>query len=291
MANHSTENPGQKPQDTSQESAEIDAVFERFEKNEKARKIKIFILALIVVLAGAAVFLTSVVFRENRLHANLDMETLDSEAAALTNDPQCRDLIAQVDQLSARYFKLEPQFEEHLLGENPVKIKELRDEIARIQQRIDEIAEYSLKANLRYDTSRAELDDWFDYVALEFTFVDRLGREQLAILEKPTGGEDEADAGASDESTDAGKSAESPTEAQKPETGQEGVEVAKGGDKKKGKKEERPIKTPLERKQAALVALHESFQNFRIWHTASAHPCGGADEGETGWEPAEDDSP
>lgn len=291
MANHGTENPGQQPQDTSQESAETDAVFERFEKSEKARKLKVFVLALIVVLAGAAVFLTSVVFRENRLHANLDMETLDSEAAALTNDPQCRDLIAQVDELSARYFKLEPQLEAHLLGDNPTKIKELRDEIARIQQRIDEIAEYSLKANLRFDTSRAELDDWFDYVALEFTFVDRLGREQLALLEKPSAENQEADPDASGEAADTDKPAELNSDAQKSAAEQEGVEVAKERAKKKNSEKEKPTKTPLERKQAALVALHDSFQNFRIWHTARAHPCGAADEGEVGWEPAEKDAP
>ncbi|AWV90510.1 hypothetical protein [Bradymonas sediminis] len=274
MANHGTENSEQKPELSPQESAEVDAVFERFEKNERARKIKVFLLALAVVAAGAAVFLTSVVFRENRLTANIDMEAIDTEAAAKTNDPQCRDMIAQVDDLSARFFKLEPQLEEHLLGDDPEKIKALRDEIARIQQRIDEINEYSLKANLRFETSRTELDEWFDYVALEFTFVDRLGREQLELLNKAEAAQNEADAGVEGEP--------------KPDADVEGVVVAEG--KKKRNKKEAPKKTPLERKQAALVALHDSFQNFRIWHTAAAHPCGGAEEGETGWVPAEKDA-
>jgi|GEM_PF-1742639 len=278
MANQGSENPGQNPDNSPQESADIDAIFERFEKNERARKIKVFILAAIVLAGGLTVFFGSVLFRENRLTANIDIEAIDAKAAARINDPQCRDMIAQIDQLSARYFKLEPQLDEKLLGGTPGEINALRDEIARIQQRLDEISEFSLKANLRFDASRSELDEWFDYVALELNFVDRLGDEQLALLKKAS-----ADAPIAD----APDSEEPKSDAQNSE---EGVVVSKGQDKKK-KTPDAPSRTPLERKQAALFALHDSFQNFRIWHTAGAHPCGAADEGETPWVPAEKDAP
>lgn len=44
--------------------------------------------------------------------------------------------------------------------------------------------------------------------------------------------------------------------------------------------------TPFEdRRDGALVAADDNFQNFRVWHTSSLHPCGPADQGEEGWTP------
>lgn len=277
MVNQDSENPGQNPDTSPQPSADIDALFQRFQQAERARKIKVFLLAALVLAGGLIVFFGSVLFRENRLTANIDLEAIDAKAAARTNDPQCREMIAQVDQLSARYFKLEPQLDEKILEGTPDEINALRDEIARIQQRLDEIAEFSLQANLRYDTSRGELDEWFDFVALELNFVDRLGDEQLARLKEAA-----ADATADD-------APDSPP--QPAEAAPEGVVVSKGQDQHKKSAPEAPTQTPEQRKEAALFALHDSFQNFRIWHTASAHPCGAADEGETPWVPAEKDAP
>ncbi len=43
----------------------------------------------------------------------------------------------------------------------------------------------------------------------------------------------------------------------------------------------------VERRDGAIVAADDNFQNFRVWHTSSLHPCGAADEGEEGWTPEE----
>lgn len=273
MANKRTEEPGQDPHD-------VDASFERFDRSERARKRKIFMLALIVVAGGLAVFFGSILYRDNRLTSNVDLDKIDSKVAERTNDPQCRDLIDQIDTLSARYFKLESQLETKLLGDDLNAHNEIRDEIARIQQRLDEISEFSLQANLRFDESRTQLDEWFDYVALELTFVDRLAREQIAKL-KPSAEAVHAGQDAADARPDNGKT----------DNGEAGVLVAEGRDAQKTEEKQAPTQTPAERKQAALVALHESFQNFRIWHSASAHPCGAADDDETPWKPAEKDTP
>jgi len=42
-----------------------------------------------------------------------------------------------------------------------------------------------------------------------------------------------------------------------------------------------------QRRDAALVAADDAFQNFRVWHTSSLHPCGPAAEDEEGWTPEE----
>lgn len=44
----------------------------------------------------------------------------------------------------------------------------------------------------------------------------------------------------------------------------------------------RPLKDLLD---TAVLAGDDAFENFRVWHTASLHPCGAADAGEEGWTP------
>ncbi|MFB6265186.1 MAG: hypothetical protein ABEL76_16425, partial [Bradymonadaceae bacterium] len=41
------------------------------------------------------------------------------------------------------------------------------------------------------------------------------------------------------------------------------------------------------RRNRTLAALHDTFERFRVWHTADRHPCGGADETETPWRPSD----
>lgn len=260
---------GQRPD----ESGEMDAVLDSFQKAESARRRRGILYASIALIVAAAVFAVVFVFRVDFFQPNIDVEKGEEEVIAKTNDPQCRDMIAQVQQLSDRYFKLEPTIDEKLLGDDPEAIQKIRDEIARLQQRLDEIEEFSQKANLRFDESRQQLDDWFDYMALEFSFVDRLAKERLAELK--------AEANAAKAGPDAGQPSSQPSDKQ---AQPEGV-VVEEGDKKS--EDEANKKTPEERKQGALVAIHDAFQKFRVWHSSSLHPCGAADEGETPWTPDE----
>ena len=57
--------------------------------------------------------------------------------------------------------------------------------------------------------------------------------------------------------------------------------------KKRGKivGEKKKKRTPGEKVDAAVLQLYDLFANFRVWHTASEHPCGAADPGETPWTP------
>lgn len=44
-------------------------------------------------------------------------------------------------------------------------------------------------------------------------------------------------------------------------------------------------KPPAELLDQAVLATHDAFENFRVWHTASQHPCGAASPDEKGWTP------
>jgi hypothetical protein len=277
------QNPGQDAQQNDRQPPEFDAALDQFARAESARRRKGIVLALIAAIVAVGVFFVAVVFRDDLFESGVDVEEIDTRIAARTNDPQCRNMIAEVGELSERFFKLEPTIDAELLGDDPEAINEIRDEVARLQLRVDQIAEASQEANLRFDESRQQLDDWFEYIALELTFVDRLARERLAEIAAMTDG-----------AGDAGTAADAASPKEANAKADDGVVVKLGADA--GSKsaaagedegEDEAEQTPLERKRGALVALHDSFQKFRIWHTANAHPCGAADEGETPWKPAE----
>ncbi len=259
------------------DSGELDDVLDQFEKAEAARRRSRLLYVVVALVIAGGLFGFVLVFRADIFAPTIDVKKGEKEVLARTNDPQCRNMIAQVEKLSDRYMQFEPTIDKQLLGDDPAAIQKIRDEVARIQQRLDEIEEYSHQANLRFSESRKQLADWFDYVALELSFVDRLAKEQLAKLKddadaakKNKDQKDKAAAGADDAGND------------KPD----GVVVA-GGDKAKAssKTKKAPKKTPQERKEGALLDLHDAFQKFRVWHTASLHPCGAADKGETPWHP------
>lgn len=257
----------------SDDSPEFDRMLDSIEKAESARRRKGIIYFLIGLVIAAGIFALAFIFRDEVFGPAVDIEEGEEEIIAKTDDPQCRDMIAQVQDLSERYFKLEPQIEEKLLSDDAEAIQQIRDEIARLQQRLDEIEEFSGTANLRFDESRAQLKEWFDYVELEFSFVDRLAREQLAKLKEEA--EPAKDEGQAKEEG-AAKEGEGVV-----------VEKSEAAKKKEAAEVAKNKKTPEERKQGALVAIHDAFQKFRVWHSSSLHPCGEADEGETPWRPAE----
>ncbi len=259
----------------SDDSPEFNRMLDSIEKAESARRRKGIIYTLIGLMIAAGIFALAFMFRDEVFGPAVDIEEGEEKVIAKTDDPQCRDMIAQVQDLSERYFQLEPKIEDDLLGDDPEAIQEIRDEVARLQQRLDEIEEFSQEANFRFDESRQQLNEWFDYVELELSFVDRLAREQLAKLKDDQEGAKKEDA---PDSAEPDKDDE-----KKPE----GVVVEKGEETKEKEKANANKKTPEERKQGALVAIHDAFQKFRVWHSSSLHPCGAADEGETPWRPAE----
>jgi hypothetical protein len=274
-------------QGSADDTPEFDQMLSSFAKTESHRRKKGLIYGLVALVIAVGLFLLAFVFRNEVFGPPIDVEAGEEAIIDKTDDPQCRAMIADVHDLSERYFKLEATIDAELLGGDAKQIQKIRDEIARLQQRLDEIEEDSRAATLRFHQSSQELKDWFDYVELELSFVDRLAKERLAHLssrdQSPTKGL-KGDAGAA-------KKDVGPAENDKQAAGDvgtdahEGVVVEKGEETTKKKTATKDQKTPKERKRGALIALHDAFQKFRVWHSSSAHPCGAADEGEKPWRP------
>lgn len=260
------------------ESPEFEEMLAGYEAAEKRRRTKGIIYGVVALVVTVGAFALVFHFKSEFFRPKMDIEAGEQQIIEQTDDPQCRDMIAQVQRLGERYFKFEASVEEDLLGDDPQAHREIRDEIARLRQRVDEIAEDSQQANLRFEDSREQLDEWFAYIDQELVFLDELAAERLAKL-KP------ADEDAKkDEDTE--KEGDQPDSAEDDEA-VEGVVVEEGQEAPDEPEQATSDKTPEERKQGAMVAIHDAFQKFRVWHSSSLHPCGPADEGEEPWRPDE----
>jgi hypothetical protein len=274
MTNETNTDGGKDPA-AEAESPEFEEMLAGYEAAEKRRRTRGIIYGVVALLVTVGTFALVFHFKSEFFRPKMDIEEGEQQIIEQTDDPQCRDTIAQVQSLGERYFKFESTIEDDLLGDDAQAHREIRDEIARLQQRVDEIAEDSQEANLRFEGSREQLDEWFAYIDQELTFLDELAAEHLAKL-KPAG----EDAKKEDEQPDSDE-----------DEGVEGVVVEEGEQAEQAEDEpDQPTsdKTPEERKQGAMVAIHDAFQKFRVWHSSSLHPCGPADEGEEPWRPDED---
>ncbi len=235
------------------------------------------IAGLLVTLGILAVLFSDVFFQPE-----LDIAGGEEDVLAETNDPQCRGFIEKVTKIEADYRALETDVESLMGTDDPEKLKSLRSSIGELRARIDRQEKASADANLRYDESRGELDAWFGYIDNELSLVQDLVSWRLEEIgaADPVAPKEEAAEGAdagtpmAEADGDAG-AAEVVHVAEKPDatpTGAARVRASK--------------KTPKELHEGSMLAVHEAFQSFRVWHTGSLHPCGKAEEGEEPWAPA-----
>lgn len=214
------------------------------ETHRKMRALKIFA----VVLLGAGAFGAMGIYLGGGVNASVPVEKGEEETLALTNDPQCREMIQRVGALKPMFKIVEAQVEADLLAEDPAKVDAVRVQMRDLKQSIAKEGELSQSATLRYEESRKELDAWFEYVQKEFDTLDRTGQKHLTKLAQKARGE---------------------------------VEVK--FKKKKRRANQPPERTSTQQRDAAVVAIYDSFDKFRVWHTAGFHPCGAAAKGETPW--------
>lgn len=260
-----TPEPGGQPA----EDEELEGMMSSIRKAERRQRVRAALYAVSTIVLIAVAVYGFFAYRDELMPA-VDLDEAGQMAWEKTNDPQCRQLIDQVTVIGEDFNAYESVVEENLLGDDPDKIREIKRRMDSFEARLNKAEELSKKAQLRYEDSARQLDEWFDYVDMEIGFVRRLADERLAELEREAAEKGEGDAsaekkGASQE--DAGILVHSPD-----------ADEASEGDQ--------PKKSPEQRRDGALIALHDAFQNFRVWHSANAHPCGAAAEDEEPWRPS-----
>lgn len=259
------DNEPEKPDD----SDDFDQMVEEMGRAEAKRRRRGMLITSVVGIVVLIAFALVYMYRDDVFGGPVDVGEGEAEILAETNDPQCRQMIDDITAVGDDYFAYEKTIDQKLLGDDAEAIRGIRQKIDEFEARLTAARELSRESNLRFEDSPKQLTDWFEYMELELGFVDRLARERLAELEAADAAAN-ADAGAGDAGAEAAGDAPAGDEAH--------GEVVVQGDA-------RPEKTPVERRDAALVAIHDAFENFRVWHAGGMHPCGKADPGETPWAP------
>jgi hypothetical protein len=180
----------------------------------------------------------------------------EAEAAAATNDPQCRAFIAAVTDIGQDFRRVEPDLETQLLSDDPAQVRKGKLSLKELRGKLEAQKAASKQAAMRYEDSRKEIETWFDHIDNELRLLDELGDERLAKLEPADGA----------------------------------FEVKFDEDGKPVADPKADPRTPKKRLDAAVVVVYDDFANFRVWHSdrGAKHPCGAADEGETPWTPPAD---
>jgi hypothetical protein len=267
MSDETSEEPRHDAPETGsepEEDEELEGMMSSIRKAERRQRVRAALYGLAVVVLAVVAVYAFFTYRDELFVPKIDMDEAGQEAWEKTNDPQCRTLIEQVTAIGKDFYEYESFVEAHLLGDDPDKIREIKRRMESFKARLNKAEKLSDEAELRYDDSARQLDEWFDYVDMEIGFVERLADERLAYLEREQ---------AREASGDAGTSADS------------GIVVYSPDAAELEQKRDKPKQSPEERRDGALIALHDAFQNFRVWHSANAHPCGAAAEGEEPWRP------
>lgn len=254
------ESPQRPEQGGPDEEVDFEEAVSELEAVESKRRRWGYVLGIGSALLLVAAVVVGVEYRSWLFQPRMPIEESRRDIIRDTDDPQCRNMIADVTNIANTYYTLESRLEEVVPDGEPAEIRKVDEKLATIEERLDEAEALSREAKLRFDRSREELDKWFGHVDYEV----RILREvtQNALDRQKAKGSGSADAGStadtgSEQDNDAGTPA-----------------VASD-------------RTPVERRDGALVAMHDAFENFRVWHQASMHPCGNAEKDEEPWRPAD----
>lgn len=239
-------------QQTENEEIKEVAIIARAEAERRRRGVISVSIGLVLTVIGIGA--VGALFQAGALGPELDMEEEEKDSLEETNDPQCRAMIAELttfgDDLRADMPELE-----YVIHADKEKVAAARAKVSSWRERLETSRVKSREANLRFEGSRKELDTWFDYVDTELRLLDLRGERHLERLAAEAKGEAYVE-----------------------------IEPKKRRGKIIGKKE-KVKRTPEQKRDAALLAINDALESFRVWHSSAMHPCGAADEGETPWAP------
>jgi hypothetical protein len=247
------------------EDVDFDEALSGLEAIEASRRTKGVIMGVgALVLLGFSLF-AIVQFRTLLFRPDLPIEESERQLIDETDDPQCREMIAQVGEISRSFFELEPVIEKLVPGGADERRRDVAAEIDALITRLDEAESLSHRANFRSDDITSDVDWWFQYTREQFV--------EIRDLVEP------------DEPTDAGRSdAGSVTGGDRPVGRDAGVQAdVTSGDAG-------PTETVSSQRNSLLFTTHKNLEQFRVWHSSErySHPCGDADEMETPWRPGPD---
>jgi len=229
--------------------------------------------AIVAVLGG---IILAAEYQRFLFQPRMPVEQNERKIVRRTDDPECHELIDEVTEIGNQYYVLESDIEKTIPGGDPEAIRNLDEKLVTLRERLEEAEAFSEEANLRYEKSRDELDKWFSYTKYEIDILRDVIDNLLTESTSPESGTSDRDAGTAE-----------------PDVGGARADTAGKDAGDAGEEQEEQSfpyadeRTPTERRDGAMVELHEAFENFRVWHAGDSqkHPCGDNEEGEEPWRP------
>ncbi len=255
------------PDDIEPEDIDLSDALEDVESAEQERHrrgLTIGAGVALVIIAGVA---TLVMYRDTIFEPDIPVEKGEKQVIDQTDDPQCRRMIAKVMHLRDTFFAMETRIESVVPDGDPESMSDLLDELDQLEMQLRDAESVGKKANLRFDRSRKELNNWFEFAYNEISILRNLIRRARALV-SPSTGPDAGDAGT------AGETGGAPGDA-----------VSAGRETSSDAGSSMSIDDVRYQRDKTLSTLHDAFEKFRVWHTSSLHPCGSNEEGETPWRP------
>ncbi len=207
---------------------ELEELRETFVRAESRRRRRALIGGILVLIA--LVTFSWVMITYSGTDFRPKVEEGEQNVLSETNDPVCRGMIADVTEVGVNYFAQESVVERALVSKDREEVLQIQTFLEKQRGELAVASRKSRGAVFRYDTSRAELKRWFEFVDTEYGQLISLATERVARLDSEDGGQN--------------------ADAKKAET------------------------AALDLQGRALLAIHESFHSFRVWHSSSLHPCG-----------------
>lgn len=271
------------------DDGDVQELMDGLAKTEKSRQRRALFIGLSIAGLLAAIGTLAVLYSDTFFRPELDIAGGEEDVLAETNDPECRGFIEKVTAIEADYRGIEPMVERMMTSDDSEELREIEKTTDRLRARLDKQEVASLDAKLRFEESRGELDDWFSHIDNELELVGDLAAFRLRQIGAVEPGEGEGTAVDADAGSAEGGASDSDASDSGAGGTNEGevvhVEAKPEGNPTGAARVASSSKTPKELHEGSMLAVHEAFQSFRVWHTGSLHPCGQADEDETGWTP------
>lgn len=138
---------------------------------EQARRKRGLLIFAGCIVAVCALFAAIYIGTEGRQGPSMPIEETEAEDAKLTNDPVCRALIADITELGKTWRALDKRLDAEVFGADADKTAQGEAELGALRAALAEQQAKSLKANLRFEPSRAELDAWFAHIDKELQLL------------------------------------------------------------------------------------------------------------------------
>ncbi len=156
------------------------------EERERQKQVLIVVAILTVVVGAGAWWMFS--HSEELFRPAIDPEAGERELALETGDPNCRQLMADIEGLHDAFLDHELEFAEHVWGDDEEVLRQLRGKAQEMRSGFDELEELLEEAVFREEEARGDepveeqVENWMGYQENEYRILEEMADKRLRML-------------------------------------------------------------------------------------------------------------